>query len=153
MKTLDEAIQFYRATGEHGYLSNLFKCNVTTDGRTFPSSEHAYQFAKFADKDARDWAMDAPKVHLVCVVAQNLYPWDVVKGWSTKKIDRMRVVLKAKFQQNQELKEKLLATGDATLIENSKTDSYWGIGKSKKGKNMLGILLMELRTELKEIES
>lgn len=35
------------------------------------------------------------------------------------------------------------------LIENSKMDSFWGIGKNQKGKNMLGKLLMKVREEIK----
>jgi len=58
-------------------------------------------------------------------------------------------VLKAKFQ-DEELKQKLLETGDAILREVSKTDSVWGIGKKGNGKNMLGQLLMKVRKELKE---
>ena len=48
------------------------------------------------------------------------------------------------------LKELLINTGDAFLIEASPVDSYWGEGKYGTGKNRLGILLMKLRDELKE---
>ena len=59
--------------------------------------------------------------------------------------------LKAKFKQNDKLKEQLLfATGDEELIEDSPYDYYWGIGRNKTGKNRLGILLMKLREELKK---
>jgi predicted NAD-dependent protein-ADP-ribosyltransferase YbiA (DUF1768 family) len=34
------------------------------------------------------------------------------------------------------------------LIEDSKIDAFWGIGSRGKGENMLGVLLMELRSEL-----
>ncbi len=58
--------------------------------------------------------------------------------------------LRAKFSQNKELKDKLLATGQAKLVEHTDRDKYWGDGGNGEGKNRLGILLMKLRDELKE---
>ncbi len=64
----------------------------------------------------------------------------------------MRGVLRAKFTQHQDLRELLLSTGDARLVESAKTDNpvnrLWG-EVNGKGKNMLGVLLMELRSELR----
>ena len=49
-----------------------------------------------------------------------------------------------------ELAEKLLATGEAELIEgNSWGDTTWGVYKDI-GENRLGKLLMQVRQELKE---
>ena len=57
----------------------------------------------------------------------------------------MRNVLLTKFGQHPDLADKLLATGDALLIEDSKTDAYWGIGKKGNGQNWLGKCLMDIR--------
>ena len=56
----------------------------------------------------------------------------------------MKKALIYKFQQNQELLEKLIQTGDAILIEASEKDPYWG-GLLSGSKNRLGANLMELR--------
>ncbi len=61
----------------------------------------------------------------------------------------MREALTAKFRQNPELLEQLLATGDAELVENSPVDYFWGIGADGSGKNTLGKLLMEVRAALR----
>ena len=45
----------------------------------------------------------------------------------------MATALHAKFTQNPELKDYLLATGDAKLIEHTKRDKYWGGGGDGKG--------------------
>jgi len=47
------------------------------------------------------------------------------------------------------LREILLGTGDAKLVEHTENDSYWGDGGDGSGKNRLGILLMRLRDELR----
>lgn len=147
----NDVIRFYRATGQYGFMSNLFKVSVEFEGRTFPTSEHAYQFGKFRNPDAAEWAMQAPKPHLLAIVAHGLFSFDISEGWNKGRVDRMKAVLIAKFSQNPELARKLVATGEATLVEDSKFDPFWGVGKKGTGKNMLGKLLMEVREHLKRV--
>ncbi len=59
----------------------------------------------------------------------------------------MRRALQAKFTQHPELQQERLQTGDATLIEHTKNDSYWGDGGDGSGRNMLGKLLMKVREQ------
>lgn len=61
----------------------------------------------------------------------------------------MKTALSAKFSQNSELQNLLLSTGDRKLVEHSYEDFYWANGGDGSGKNMLGLLLMEVRTELR----
>ena len=141
-------IRFYRSSGEYGFLSNLFKAPVEFEGRKFRSSEEAYQFGKPKDLAVAEWLVSAPRQHLCAEAVHSLLAFDIHEDWNSIKVDRMRHVLGAKFAQNPDLKERLLKTGDATLIEVSKTDAFWGVGKKGNGKNMLGALLMELRAKL-----
>ena len=67
--------------------------------------------------------------------------------WEEVKDFIMEAVCYAKFTQNEGLKEKLIATGDAKLVEgNTWNDIYWGMCKGK-GQNKLGEILMKLREE------
>lgn len=147
---MDE-IRFYRATGQYGFLSNLYKAPIVFEGWRFRSSEDAYQFGKPKERAVAEWIVSAPKPHLCAAAAHSLFVFDVRQNWNEIKVDRMRGVLTAKFRQHTDLQEKLLSTGDAILIliEESKTDSFWGIGKKGTGKNMLGVLLMEVREKLR----
>ena len=63
----------------------------------------------------------------------------------------MKKSLFYKFTQNDDLKKLLLSTGNSTLIEHTKNDSYWGDNLDGTGKNMLGTLLMETRELLSKI--
>jgi len=145
-------IEFYRANDpEHGFLSNLYKKPIIFENREFSCGEYAYQFGKYRDEDTKEWAMQCPKPHLLAILSHNLLGWDIVPHWKDIKVPRMKAVLKVKFQ-DPELREKLLATGDSRLVENSKIDSFWGKGKSGKGKNMLGKLLMKVREEINKSE-
>lgn len=68
--------------------------------------------------------------------------------WDQVKIEVMRKGLEAKFTQSQHLKSLLLSTNNTELMENSPYDNFWGIGSNGTGSNILGKLLMELRSKL-----
>ena len=146
------AIRFYRATGEYGWLSNLWPAPIALEYpgglRYFPTVEHAYQFEKFVDRDQAIIAMALHPSYLA-VLAHGLLPWQVVPDWKERKVPRMAECLRAKFGQHPALAHKLLATDPARLIEQSKTDAFWGEGRTGTGRNMLGELLMETRGGLR----
>lgn len=143
-------IRFYRATGEFGFLSNLYKRPIIFECRRFPHSEAAYQFGKPSDIAVADWIVSAPKPHLCAAAAHALLAFDIRLNWNDIKVQRMKQVLHAKFYQHKDLETALLSTDNAVLIEESKTDAFWGVGKKGTGKNMLGVLLMEVRQEIRE---
>lgn len=63
--------------------------------------------------------------------------------------EMVRDILRAKADQHEYVRRKLLATGDRELVENSWRDDFWGWGPNRDGKNMLGKLWMEIRAELR----
>lgn len=149
---MDE-IRFYRASERpYGAFSNLYRREIVFEGEVFATSEHAYQAGKPRKSAVRKWLMEAPSPALLAMAAHGLYYWDVAPGWSKKKFARMRSVLWAKFTQHADLRELLLSTGDVRLVESAKIDNdvnrLWG-EVNGIGKNMLGVLLMEVRTELR----
>jgi ribA/ribD-fused uncharacterized protein len=81
-------------------------------------------------------------------------------AWAEKSEEVMRTALKAKFMQHPDVRTKLLSTGERPIGEADPRDKEWSIGtgadtaKAKfpakwPGKNKVGKLLMELRTELR----
>lgn len=146
---MSEEIRFYRASERpYGGFSNLLRREVEFEGVVYPTSEHAYQAGK-ARKDAvREWLLAAPSPALLAMAAHGLYYWDIAPGWSTTKFDRMRGVLRAKFTQHGDLKDLLLSTGNARLVESATVDNevnrLWG-EVNGVGRNTLGVMLMELR--------
>ncbi|ESY51892.1 MULTISPECIES: NADAR family protein [unclassified Mesorhizobium] len=150
----EDEIRFYRASEKpYGAFSNLYRRPIDFEDETFPTSEHAYQAGKARKPEVRDWVLSAPSPGLVAMAAHGLYYWDIAPGWSRTKFDRMRGVLRAKFTQHEDLKDLLLSTRDARLVESATVDNevnrLWG-EVNGEGRNMLGQLLMELRTSLRD---
>lgn len=146
-------IPFYRSNEKpYGAFSNLFRRSMVFEGREYPTAEHAYQAGKARKESVREWILSAPTPSLVAMAAHGLYTWDINPDWSRTKFDRMRNVLRAKFTQHDDLKQLLLSTGNARLVEAGRTDNLvnrtWG-EVNGKGLNMLGVLLMEVREELR----
>ena len=150
-----ERIEFYRANEKpYGAFSNLFPRPIQFEDREFATAEHAYQAGKPRREVVREWILSAPTPSLVAMAAHGLYTWDIEPGWSKIKFDRMLNVLRAKFTQHDDLRELLLSTGDAHLVEVGRVanavNRVWG-EVNGKGRNMLGELLMEVRRELSAV--
>ena len=131
-------------------LSNFSAFTVRINGRTFPTSEHAYHFFKFKDH-AIGYALavlDAPSAHEAFKIAER-HKADRRPDWDAVKVDIMRDILRAKVAQHEYVRRKLLATGDRELVENSWRDDFWGWGPNQDGRNALGKLWMEIRAELR----
>ena len=82
-----------------------------------------------------------------------------ISAWSEVCADFMKIGLQAKFQQNEHLARYLKNTGVTKLVEANPRDKFWGVGLSLwddkiwnpdnwTGKNMLGLLLEEIRKKL-----
>lgn len=145
-------IRFYRANEKpYGPFSNLYKCPVEFEGRVYPTAEHAYQAGKALKPAVREWILAAPSPALAAMAAHGLYTWDVVPNWSKIKFDRMRGVLRAKFTQHPQLRALLIETKDKRIVEagtvNNAVNRLWG-EVDGVGQNMLGQMLMELRSQL-----
>ena len=50
--------------------------------------------------------------------------------------------------QHAPIRQLLIGTADAVIIEKANGDSYWGCGPHGTGRNMLGLILMEVRNQL-----
>lgn len=73
----------------------------------------------------------------------------ILSNWDEVKYSYMRSFVHEKFFWNTELRELLLATNDALLIEgNTWGDTYWGVCNGK-GENNLGKILMKVREEIR----
>ncbi len=131
--------------GKNYFLSNFYGAPVTYEGITYENNEAAFQAAKVLDKAEREKfaKLDPSAAKRKGRRVQLRHDWEKVK------FDVMYQVCLAKFTQNEDLKKKLLGTGDEHLEEgNTWGDKIWGTVNGK-GQNHLGKILMRVRDELK----
>ena len=124
---------------EYSFLSNFYVC-FASPGTTV---EHRFQAAKAANP------MDQETILATYTPADAKRLGRYVRmipEWDSVKLSVMEKLLREKFA-NPDLKARLLATGDAILVEgNTWGDKYWGMCNGV-GENNLCKLLMKIRAE------
>lgn len=135
--------------GEHRWLSNFWPVQVEYEGMIFPSVEHAYQAAKCARLEDRETIRRAPSPAEAKRYGRKV---QIRPGWDTMKLQVMEELLRQKFRPGSDLAKKLVATGNAELVEiNTWGDTFWGV-YNDTGQNWLGRLLMKIREELRTVQ-
>jgi ribA/ribD-fused uncharacterized protein len=147
-ETQPRVINFYSTAGEYGCFSNFSKHAVHLKGERWPTTEHYFQAQKFAGTEHEGEVRKCKTAREAANLGRSR-KLPLRRDWEGVKDAVMREALRAKFTQHEELKEVLLGTGDAKLVEHTANDSYWGDGGDGSGKNRLGQLLMQLRAELR----
>jgi ribA/ribD-fused uncharacterized protein len=145
-----------------GCLSQWWPAEFTVDGVTYPSAEHFMMTAKallFGDAETAAKISTARHPRDAKSLGRQVSGFD--EGpWAEDRFDLVVAGNVAKFGQNPELRDYLLATGDRVLVEASPLDRVWGIGMGSgndlatspelwRGLNLLGFALMEARYQLR----
>lgn len=145
------AIRFYHSDQPWGELSNFSRHAIYLRGRVWPTVEHFYQAQKLAGTEHEEQIRRCQTPMLAKITATELSQELLPDDWERTREAVMLEGLRAKFQQHPDLRERLLGSGDRALIEDAKTDDYWGDGGDGSGKNRLGQLLMQVRDELRQV--
>jgi ribA/ribD-fused uncharacterized protein len=153
-----EEIRFTYTDSTYGFLCNFYKTTFIAEGIKWKTSEHYYQYKKMkflqdlgepiSDELLQDIInASTPKrsKELGHIKVNQIDKWDEIK------VSAMEDVLRMKFKKKF-IRQCLINTGDAILIEKSYYDEFWAEGKNGNGKNMLGISLMKIRDEVKRDE-
>lgn len=149
--TLDTDKQVFFYEQEFYVLSNFSAFRLHYAGRTFDTSEHAYQWCKFRNLDGchvSDEILSAESAHEAFKIAERNKAL-VSTNWPEIRVKTMRDILREKLHQHPYVRRKLMQTGDRELIEHSWRDDFWGWGPKRDGQNMLGKLWMEIRADLR----
>jgi len=142
------SIHFYSVNDVYGEFSNFALYRIVLNKKTWPTSEHYFQAQKFKDKKDQEEIRTANSPMLAARMGRDRKR-RLRRDWESAKVAIMREALMAKFTQHDDLRELLLATGNAKLVEHTENDDYWGDGGDGGGRNMLGRLLMDVRAELR----
>ena len=156
----EDFVFFWKLGHKNEEFSNWYPGKFTIEGITYDSVEQ-YMIKKKAILFG-----DFPVFNSIMVSVDPAECKDlgkIVSGFESELWDSCKYEIVyngnyAKFSQNPDLMEKLIATGNAILAEASPHDRIWGIGMSQydpdarnprqwKGENLLGKILMQIRDE------
>ena len=156
-----QVLCFHNPDEENGYLSNWYLSNFIVKGIEYSSMEQFMMHQKaiyFCDEEIAEQILATNDVSHIKKLGR------LVSGYEDHIWNGIRQIivyegLLAKFSQNINLKEKLLSTGSAILVECAVKDRIWGIGLSMhnpdrfdkakwQGQNLLGYTLMMVREKL-----
>ena len=151
-------ICFHNPNEENGYLSNWYPSNFIVNDVNFSSMEQFMMYRKaicFCDEVVAAQILSKNDVAEIKSLGRQVSNYDE-NMWNGIRQIVVYEGLLAKFSQNEDLKTKLKATGDAVLAECAVKDCIWGIGLSIKdfarfdktrwkGQNLLGYTLIIVR--------
>jgi len=132
---------------EYQFLSNFYPCRIIIEDLVFRSVEAAFQATKCRNFGDR-WMFEGITGSEAKKLGRRV---KLRADWEKVKILYMTELVRQKFENDPALLEKLLATGDAMLVEeNTWHDNFYGDCvclhcQSIAGLNKLGHILMDLR--------
>ena len=157
------AVFFWKDDEDNGCFSNWYHRKFVIDGFEYLHVEQYMMAQKaklFHDSERYTAILRSTKPWECKDLGKQVTPFDS-KTWDSVKYEVVKTGNRAKYEQNPDLKAKLLNTGNAVLAEASPSDKIWGIGLDAAaaantdptewpGQNLLGRILMELRAEFSE---
>lgn len=146
-------------------LSQWWPATFIIDGQADATAEHYMMAQKaelFGDRDTLDAILAATAPSQAKKLGRLVKNYDDER-WIAHRFDVAVRGNLAKFGQNPELRDWLLATGETVLVEASPVDSIWGIGLAADDKragdphawpglNLLGFAFMKARQSLQTKE-
>ena len=141
-------ISFYHLNEPFGEFSNFARFPIRLHGKTWPTSEHYFQAQKFAGTPDEEEVRQAKSPMIAARMGRSRQR-PLRRDWEAAKDSIMHQAVLAKFTQHADLREVLLGTGDAEIVEHTEKDRYWGDGGDGTGKNRLSQILMRVREQLR----
>jgi ribA/ribD-fused uncharacterized protein len=158
---------FYGHTAEPGRITNavysqFYPVEFRIDGLHYRWAEQWMMAAKarlFGDQDALAAILAANEPRTCKKIGRSVRNYDDGR-WSAARFDFVVTGNIAKFDQNQPLRDHLLSSDDAILVEAAPRDKIWGIGFGRdnpavrdplrwRGRNLLGFALIKVRAVLR----
>ncbi|MCR5275741.1 MAG: NADAR family protein [Clostridiales bacterium] len=160
----NEIIGFHREYEENGCFCNWYPAEFDYAGRHYLHSEQFMMYQKvmmFGQMALGDEIMHTADPEQCKILGREFFDGFDAALWKKTRFVVVKRGIRAKFSQNPQMMDTLLATGNAILAECSPRDKDWGILLSTsdpevqditkwRGENLLGQVLMEVREELRE---
>lgn len=149
----NDVIAFRKTGEEFGGLSNMAPgYPIFMLGERIRSAEALYQACRFPHLPDIQRMILAEASPMTAKMRSKPFRGDSRSDWDVVRIPIMKWCLRVKLANNwSKFSTLLMRTGDRPIVEDSRKDDFWGAkpdADSLSGRNVLGRLLMELRTLL-----
>ncbi|OYU15221.1 MAG: hypothetical protein CFE37_06535 [Alphaproteobacteria bacterium PA4] len=151
-----DVVRFRKTAEEFGGLSNMAPgFPVVVLGHRIRTSEALYQACRFPHMPEVQRMILNEGSPMTAKMRSKPYRTDSRPDWDDVRVKVMKWCLRVKLIYNwHKFSELLLSTGERAIVEDSRKDNYWGAtpqdDETLNGQNVLGRLLMDLRTKLRE---
>lgn len=147
----DADILFSTRYKNYGFLCNSYLSEMIIDKQQYYHVEGYFQSMKLKNIDdiasQRIKQLENP-IECERIVKSVLLTKEQIDHWNSIRYNIMKKGVYTKFTSSKYLQQLLIQTGNSNIINDIEHDSYWGVGYDKKGLNMLGKILMDVRQEL-----
>ncbi len=140
---------FLSRTDVDEMLSSFSRYGFDLEGVHWPSAEHYFQGMKFDDASEREKVRLAEHPRKARRLGRRRRI-GIRRDWSQIRRVIMTRAVYTKCRTHPEVAQRLLDTGDKTLVESSQYDYFWGCGRDRRGQNVYGAVLMDVRKKLRE---
>ena len=147
---------------DKGAVTQNKETTFETTTRSWPTVEHFYQAQKFAGvRDERAVsairkiraAISPEEAARIGRTTMRSFPELVRRDWNELKMDVMRAAVRAKTKAHPAVAALVIRSANSLIAEDSPHDFIWGTGADGTGTNLLGVMFMEIRDEMKQSSS
>ena len=144
----DQSIYFSR--NDAGQMLGTFSAHpFMLEDKEWPTVEHYFHAMKFEKNDYRENIRLASSPEKARKLGRTRLK-RIRNDWSTVKTVFMTRAVYTKCRAYPDIAKLLLNTGTKLLVEDSQYDYFWGCGRDRRGDNMFGQVLMNVRDKLEE---
>lgn len=123
----------------------------TLDGKTWPSVEHYFQAMKFESvaQDHFERILNAESPKQARKLGRSRFK-KLRPDWAKVKRVVMTRAIYTQCKTHASVAKALLETDERKILEASQYDYYWGCGRDRRGENVYGQVLMDVRKKLQQ---
>lgn len=148
---MDEDTLYIHRNDPNELLGSFSEHPFTLDGFSWKTVEHYFQAMKYETT-----APDHYKKIQSAEDAKQAKKWGrsrfkkIRHDWANVKRVVMTRAIYTQCKTHPDLTAYLLETGDRKILEASQYDYYWGCGRDRRGENVYGQVLMDVRKKLQQ---
>lgn len=135
------------------YFSPYTAHAIQVDGVSFPTVEHAYQCARYADQKIIEEIRSAPSPIRAWQISSQYKHLQIPEFKEDDyKLSVMKKLMRLKVEQHDDVRQALIDSGELKIVKHIVTyppgDGFWDDGEDGLGLNHTGKMWMEIRQEL-----